>query len=141
MGSAGAASVERVRSYWNAAHTAIMSDVVVTNDDGTRERRRVFGGTVDGIGQVKIELAGGVPIDFVSTTATKSGAKLHWAGSCVFLTPSSKGTKALAFADVMAAVQASADSWSTVSCSYLRFMMDPAEDIDVGKDGKNVLVF
>jgi MYXO-CTERM domain-containing protein len=137
-----AATVERVRSYWSDDGTTIFSDVIVTNDDGTQESQRVFGGTVDGIGQMKIAVYGQLPVDFVPTTSAK-GAHLHWASACVFITPNSRGTTDLAFSDVMAAITASIDEWNDVagSCSYLRFMLEPPATTDVGKDGKNVIVF
>jgi uncharacterized protein (TIGR03382 family) len=137
------AEVERVRSYWNADKTTIYSDVIVTNDEGTKECRRELGGTVDGIGQIRIALyEGDLTVDYVPTVAS-SGAHLHWAGSCVFITPSSRGTTNLAFSDVMAALTASTNEWNDVagSCGYLRFMIEDSADVDARKDGKNVLVF
>jgi uncharacterized protein (TIGR03382 family) len=81
-------------------------------------------------------------VDYVPTV-TSSGAHLHWAGSCVFITPSSRGTTNLAFSDVMAALTASTNEWNDVagSCSYLRFMIEGPENVDARKDGKNMLVF
>lgn len=142
-GVARAEQVERLRSYWDAEHRTIYSDVVITHDDGSRESARMMGGTVDGIGMLKIAIYGSQPVDFVRTLTTTTKAPLHWAGSCVFLTPSSKGTHDLAQTDVVAAFTAAANAWNgqAASCSYLRFMMQAAEDLDLDYDGKNALIF
>jgi hypothetical protein len=142
--TARAATVDTLRSYWNDTRTTIYSDIVVTHDDGTQESRRVLGGTVDGIGMVQIALLGSgeLAIDYVPAT-NKSNAKLHWSGSCVFITPDSGGTKALAESDVIAALTAAASAWNDQAgtCSYLRYTVNPVEKLDVGYDGKNVLKF
>ena len=141
-GVARGEKVETLRSYWDEDHITIFSDVVITHDDGTQESAQVMGGTVDGIGMLKIAYSGLQPIGYVPTT-NDSGARLHWAGSCVFLTPSMKGTPDLAQDDVIAAFTAAANAWNgqAGSCSYIRFMMQPAEDRDLRYDGKNMLIF
>jgi len=140
-GNAGAVQVDRLRSYWNDEHTVIYSDVVVTWDDGSQESRLVMGGTVDGIGMIKIPLFGDPTVDYVRTTATKTMAPLHWSGACVFLTPDSRGTKAVSMTDELTAVDASANAWNSQSCSYFQFIREAPEVADVGQDGRNIIKF
>ena len=140
---AGAETVDTVRSYWNPSHTAIVSDVVVTHDDGSVEAGQAIGGVVDGIGMLQIPLYGPahLQVDFVRAT-NKYKSKLRWGGSCVFITRDSAGTTQLTFDNETTAIQAAMDTWNTQpTCSYVRFMMLPAAPLDPGYDGKNTVKF
>jgi hypothetical protein len=141
-GVAHAEKVETLRSYWNPAHTAILSDVVVEHDDGSVEGQQVLGGVVDGIGMVQIPLYGSaLSVDYVRTN-NKFGSKLHWSGSCIFITVDSGGTTQIPFDGEMKAIQAAMDTWNTSpTCSYERFMMQTPEPLEVGYDGKNTIKF
>jgi hypothetical protein len=143
-GVAGADTVETVRSYWNPAHNAIVSDVVRSHDDGSVEAGQVAGGVVDGIGMIQIPIygPGDLQVEFVHET-NKFGTNLHWAGSCVFITVDSAGTHHVTFDAETQALQAAMNTWNTQpTCSYVRFMMLPPAPIDnVGYDGKNSIKF
>jgi hypothetical protein len=144
VASAAIVNVDTVRSYWNADHTAILSDVEVENDDGTRQSRQVLGGSVDGIAMVQIAQysAAGPAFEYVPTVNTAK-VKLHWGGSCVFITPDSAGSTAIPQNAEISAIQAALTEWNTktASCGYLRFILEPAEALEVGNDGKNTVKF
>ncbi len=93
--SASAAQIVSRRSAWNSDQSAIYTDFVIQHADGSLEVTRLPGGIVDGIGMVRfhLDLAGRAALltPFVRTQ-TKSGTKLHWAKSCVFITPDVAGT-------------------------------------------------
>lgn len=141
--------VDTLRSYWNAAHSDILSDLQIIHDDGTVEVRTVYGGTVDGIGMLQIPLYGpGGPteLSYVPSTTKHDGGvrkRLRWTSGCVFITPDSTGTTHISMADELAAIQASLDAWVTGadSCSYMRFVLDPAEPLEASYDGKNTIKF
>jgi hypothetical protein len=97
------------------------------------------GGSVDGIGMMRIAI--GHQVDFVRAT-TKYGGRLHWGGSCVFMTVDSLGTSEIPFADELDAIQAAMNTWNDQpGCSYVRFMMDAPEPLEASYDGKNVIKF
>lgn len=79
-------------------------------------------------------------------TLTSRGNPIRWQESCVFLVPPVETPSELLQAEVLAALQASAEAWTQVAGSYLRFVMEPAASgkvaqfIESGKN-ENVLVF
>jgi hypothetical protein len=148
---AGAAVAEPIgehvlRSYWDAERRTIYSDVLRVHDDGLVEERKVVGGTVDGISMIQIAHYGpGVSMvrgPFVPTIGAMEG-RLRWQTSCVFVTPDSAGSNDVPGDREIEALAAALDEWSskTASCSYMRFMLEPAEPLEVGLDGKNTLKF
>src|SRR5262245_585809 len=140
-GTAGAESVNILRSYWGDDQRYIYSDIEVLKDDGSVETRTVRGGTVDHISQIQIALFadGTRRIDFVSQ---RNGQEipLHWAGSCVFLTPDARASRALTLPAITAALNAAANEWNdrAGTCSYIRLVVTSPEVLDAGRDGKNV---
>jgi hypothetical protein len=140
----GAERAETLRSYWNQERTAILSDVRVTRADGSSETRQVLGGSVDGIGMIQYALYTRSPatLGFVPTV-NRAAARLRWAGTCVFITPDSAGSSHISEGGELDAIQASLTAWNgaTGSCSYLRFILQPPEPVEVGLDGKNVIKF
>jgi reprolysin-like metallo-peptidase family M12B len=139
VGVAGAETAQPLRSYWNPAHSAIVSDVRVVRDDGSVEEAQVAGGTVDGITMVQIPL--GLGVEFVRT-ANKFGSRLHWSGACAFISVDAAGTRQLTLDAETKAIQAAMDAWNDQpACSYMRYMMAASERLEVGYDGKNTIKF
>jgi MYXO-CTERM domain-containing protein len=67
-------------------------------------------------------------LGYVRSRTSKSGKALAWQGSsCAYITPDSAGTPDLSLADVTAAIDASAQTWSEVPCSYFRLNVDAPE--------------
>ena len=123
-----AARADRVvsrASRWDAAHTTILTDVLVERDDGRRETVHVLGGVVD-----------------VRST-TSSGTKLRWRGSCVHITPDAAGTADIPGDQEFPIIDSCFATWqeSTRSCGYLTFVMDTPDLGEVGLDGVNRIKF
>jgi hypothetical protein len=85
------------------------------------------------------------PAGFVRTGPTKSGHYLYWESGCVFVTPDSAGTAAIAGDAEFAVIEASVATWNdhthSVTCSYLQVMLDPPAPMEVGNDKVNVIKF
>lgn len=86
------------------------------------------------------------PAEGYVRTLTSRGNPIRWHESCVFLVPPLETPVDLPQAEVLAALQASAEAWTQVAASYLRFVMEPAASgkvaqfIESGKN-ENVLAF
>ncbi len=142
-GAHAAERVETLRSYWNADRSAILSDALVTREDGTREVRQILGGSVDGIGMIQIPLYR-VPgkMAFVPTRST-GGNRLRWSGSCIHITPDRAGSNHIADDEEMTGLRESVRQWNdgAAGCSYMRFVLLPPQELEVGLDGKNTVKF
>ena len=147
-GSAGAEPIGHhiLRSYWDGEHRTIYSEVLRVHDDGRVEQVKMVGGTVDGISMIQIaqyrsgerRLRGA----YVPTVGEMDG-RLHWQQSCIFVTPDSAGTTDIDGTQEHDALGAALDEWNarTDACSYMKLMLQPAEPLEVGLDGKNTLKF
>src|SRR5262252_2576924 len=109
-----AESVNVLRSYWSDDGKRIYSDLEVVGDDGSVTEKTVLGGQVGSIAQIRIALlSNGQPLrlDYVSQR-NDQGVPLHWAGSCVFLTPDANASRALTLPAIVGALNAAADEWN-----------------------------
>jgi hypothetical protein len=144
----GRARADRVvsqDSFWDADHDHIWSNVEIEHDDGSRETRLVFGGSVDGVAIRQYALMpGGTEqvLDWVNTRNT-AGLKIHWGNSCVFVTPDEHGSSQIANGDEFPAIDASFDAWvqQTNGCSYLQVTHLKPAPVETGTDGINVVKF
>ncbi|HEY3354133.1 MAG TPA: MYXO-CTERM sorting domain-containing protein [Polyangia bacterium] len=84
-------------------------------------------------------------LGYVRSRTAKSNTPLAWHGSCAFLTPDSAGTPDVPTAAVLAAIDASVQTWTTTGCSYFDLRVDPSEPngsaILDRPQGKNFIVF
>ncbi|MFH2009744.1 MAG: hypothetical protein ABI333_24330 [bacterium] len=83
---------------------------------------------------------------YVRTRTTEGGRPIFWQGSCIFLTPSAEGSLELPLTEVTAVIQAAADTWTNVGCSYLQLVVEESQPGLFGAfddDGRNqnVIVF
>lgn len=133
-------------SSWNAARTAIHTDVIVERDDGRRELVRVPGGSVDGLAMRHLPLgpfSDSPLLRFVRERTAGSGAPLAWQRSCVFVRADATGTVDLAGDDELAIIERVLAHWETETeeCSYLRVVRDTPTPAVAGYDGENVITF
>lgn len=61
-------------------------------------------------------------------TLSSHGNPIFWAESCVFLVPPASAPSELTEAEMMAAIEAAASTWSEVATSYVRLVIDPAQE-------------
>ena len=83
------------------------------------------------------------PLGYVRTV-NSTGAALHWASGCAFITYDSAGTTHLAGDQEFDIMDAALHTWrsSTQSCAYIDFAFNPPEsDLEVGFDRVNLMKF
>ena len=92
-------------------------------------------------------IAHGAPASAYVKTRTRDGNNpLFWTNSCIYLLPDARGSDDITDDSVLAAIQASADAWNNVGCSYLRFVIEPPEhgvqaEFNQTGSNENVIVF
>jgi hypothetical protein len=103
---------------------------------------------LEGVAHVVVDRAamtGLAQPDFVRTGPTKAGHYLYWESGCIFATPDADGTKEIAGSDEFPIISASIATWNTdvdtTSCSYIKIVENPAQSLEVGNDGVNLIKF
>lgn len=84
-----------------------------------------------------------MPPEFVRTGPTKAGKYLFWESSCVYVTASAEGTKAIPGDGEFAVITASIQTWNeaTTACSFMNILEDTREVVETGRDNRNVIKF
>ena len=92
-----------------------------------------------------VQVTDAISPDFVRTQTVGDNHPLYWESGCIFVTPDSAGTTAIANDDEFPVITASIDTWNTdvdtSTCSYMKMVEQPAKAMEVGRDEVNVIKF
>jgi hypothetical protein len=83
-----------------------------------------------------------IPMEYVRTT-TDEGAPLYWESGCVYLAFDKAGTSHVAGDLEFTVMKQVLDHWrdTVASCSYMQFVPEEREGVEVGFDGVNLVKF
>ena len=83
------------------------------------------------------------PPNYVRTGPTMAGHYLFWESGCVFVTVDAAGTKEIAGDTEFTIADEAINTWNqgVASCSYMRIINEGRQDVEVGRDNKNIIKF